>query len=96
MAPDQPNLREVLTHNVNAWLFDPSSAGALEQAIEQLLDRPEDRQRLAHAAAGTIEKHDLTWERNAERVLELASLLSKRGPGAAAARERSAPPMLGR
>jgi glycosyltransferase involved in cell wall biosynthesis len=76
LAPDQPNLREVLTHGENAWLFDQGEAGAMERAIAGLLNDVDVRQRLAVGALRTIAEHDLTWKRNAERVLGLAHRLS--------------------
>ena len=72
LAPDQPNVREILTHDVNAWLFDPSEPSSMQGAIKRLLDDVDVRQRLALAALNTINERELTWERNAERVLELA------------------------
>ncbi|MBC7811033.1 MAG: glycosyltransferase, partial [Burkholderiales bacterium] len=75
LAPDQPNVREVLTHGANAWLFDSSEPGAMQRAIERLLNDVGLRQRLALAALNTIHERELTWERNAERVLELARQL---------------------
>ncbi len=86
LAPDQPNLREVLTHGANAWLFDPNEPGALERALKRLLDDSDVRQRLALAAPLTIRERQLTWERNAERVLALARQLSARQPVERAAR----------
>lgn len=95
LAPDQPNLREVLTHDANAWLFDPNEPGAMQRALERLLDDVDARQRLAIAALNTIQERELTWERNAERVLELARQLSGCTPGSVTAgHERSAPSRL--
>lgn len=76
LAPDQPNVREILTHGVNAWLFDPREPRSMRRAIERLLDDVDARQRLAVAALNTIDERELTWTRNAERVLELARRLS--------------------
>ena len=75
LAPDQPNLREVLTHGENAWLFDPSEPVAMQRAIERLLNDVDVRDRLALGALKTIHERELTWERNAQRVLELARQL---------------------
>ena len=95
LAPDQPNVREVLTHGANAWLFDPNEAGAMQRAIEHLLNDVDVRQRLALAALNTIQERELTWERNAERVLELARQLCGAMPGRARAKqERSEPSTL--
>ncbi len=76
VAPDQPNIREILTNKVDALLFkqdDPLSFGA---AVQKLADDAALRQRLAAAAADTVRKRDLTWRHNAERVLSLASQLT--------------------
>lgn len=78
LAPDQPNLREILKHGENAWLFHSSDSGAMQRAIEHLLNDVGVRQRLAAGALATIAERDLTWKRNAERVLELARRLSGR------------------
>jgi glycosyltransferase involved in cell wall biosynthesis len=91
LAPDQPNLREVLTHGANAWLFDPREPGAMQRAIERLVNDVDLRQRLALGALRTIAERELTWERNAERVLELVRQLTHRTP---AGQERSAPATL--
>jgi glycosyltransferase involved in cell wall biosynthesis len=53
VAPDQPNIREILDHNKTALLFDPAKAGALWQTITQLSSQPELRKRLAFAARRT-------------------------------------------
>ena len=91
LAPDQSNLREVLTHGENAWLFDSSEPGAMQRAIERLLNDVDARQRLALGALRTIPERELTWERNAERVLGLARQLSG---CTQASHERSEPSIL--
>lgn len=75
IAPDVPNLREVLSDGVNAVLFDEACAGGLEQALTTLcLDR-DLRLRLAQGARETITRLDLTWLGNARRVVSLAESL---------------------
>ena len=68
VAPDTANIREVLRHGDNGWLFDPENADALPQAIETLCGDASLRQRLATAARDSIDAQGLTWARNAERV----------------------------
>ncbi len=68
IAPDQPNIREILTHGETALLFDPNQQEALWQAIATLAADPSLRDRLGAAARAAIETRDLTWAGNARRV----------------------------
>lgn len=76
IAPDQPNIREVLNDGDNALLFDLQDETGLVRAIKRLIVDDELRQRLGRNAAGTIEKQGLTWANNAQRVVTLAKQLS--------------------
>jgi glycosyltransferase involved in cell wall biosynthesis len=71
VAPDQPNIREVLDDGVNALLFDPNDPEGLTGVIERLSVDATLRERLANGARETIALRGLTWERNAERVVAL-------------------------
>jgi glycosyltransferase involved in cell wall biosynthesis len=73
VAPDQPNLREVLRHGETALLFDPGSPEAMWQAVLQLAEDAALRQRLGEAARAEIARRDLTWEGNARKMLALAA-----------------------
>jgi glycosyltransferase involved in cell wall biosynthesis len=68
VAPDLPDLREVLEHDVNALLVAPGDHLAAANAVERLLDEPGLAQRLADAARQTAA--GLTWDARARRVLE--------------------------
>lgn len=72
-APDQENLREVLTHGRDALLFCPGSAGALRTTLIQLARDPALRERLGRAARATVEREQLTWDGAAERVEAIAA-----------------------
>lgn len=76
VAPSTPNLCEVLTHDLNAWLFDEEESGALENALTILCSDEVLRRRLADGAAASIDRLGLTWQRNAQRVVGLAEELS--------------------
>jgi glycosyltransferase involved in cell wall biosynthesis len=78
IAPRQPNIVEVLEDGRNALLFDPQSRIALGDAIRRLAGDGKLRTRLSVAARETVLRRDLTWRRNAERVLELAESLRRR------------------
>jgi glycosyltransferase involved in cell wall biosynthesis len=68
IAPDQPNLREVLTDGSNALLFAPDDPVSLASALSALIVEPDLRRRLGAAAARTVEDLDLTWDGNARKI----------------------------
>ncbi len=70
VAPDQENLREVLTHGVDALLVEPGDPDRMAAAVLELAGDPELRERLGRAARARVEEADLTWEGNARRVLD--------------------------
>jgi glycosyltransferase involved in cell wall biosynthesis len=72
VAPDQPNIREVLTHGKTAMLFNPAEAGALWSAVERLINDAALRARLGEAARAEMERRDFTWAANASRIIGLA------------------------
>jgi glycosyltransferase involved in cell wall biosynthesis len=75
VAPNQPNIREVLQHERTALLFDPEEEGDFGRAVQRLAFDPALRDRLGRAAALTIRQRDMTWSQNAARVAELAEQL---------------------
>jgi glycosyltransferase involved in cell wall biosynthesis len=88
VAPDQANLREVLTHERDALLFDPTARGAMARAVATLAHDRALRERLGAAARETVEREKMTWAGNAERVEAIASGClaereTRRVPGAA-------------
>ncbi|MBN9562413.1 MAG: glycosyltransferase family 4 protein [Alphaproteobacteria bacterium] len=72
VAPDQPNIREILTDGETALLFDPAESGSVWRAIQRLVADPDLRRRLGEAARAEIARRDYTWERNAERIAVMA------------------------
>ncbi len=76
VAPDQPNIREVLEDGVNALLFDVDAPAGLTDAIERLARDDALRERLARGARQTIAARGLTWTANAERVIGLFEALA--------------------
>jgi glycosyltransferase involved in cell wall biosynthesis len=79
VAPDQPNIREVLHDGETAVLFDPAEAGAMWRAIRRLAGDPALQRRLGEAARAEIARRDYTWRGNAARVVEWASRGAKAG-----------------
>ncbi|HTW69121.1 MAG TPA: glycosyltransferase family 4 protein [Acetobacteraceae bacterium] len=68
VAPDQPNIREVLRDGETAMLFSPDEPDAMWRAISRLAGDAALRQRLGAAAREEIARRDYTWRGNAARV----------------------------
>ena len=75
IAPDSPNIREVLTDGVNAALFRNGDSAAFVRCLQKVCSDAPLRETLSRSARATIENQGLTWRRNAERVSELARAL---------------------
>ncbi len=69
VAPDQPNLREVVNHEQNGLLIEPGDQAALQAALSRLVEDPQLRSSLGSNARATILERDLTWRGNAKRVV---------------------------
>jgi glycosyltransferase involved in cell wall biosynthesis len=72
VAPDQPNIREILTDGETALLFDPASADALWQTVLRFAGDAALRTRLGAAARLEIERRRYTWGGNAARLIDWA------------------------
>ncbi len=70
VAPDQPNIREILTHGRTALLFAP---GEMQQAVARLIGDAELRAALGQNARVELEQNDYTWSGNARRVAAAAA-----------------------
>jgi glycosyltransferase involved in cell wall biosynthesis len=69
VAPDQPNIREVLTDGETALLYRPGDFPHLCAQIARLCGDAALRRRLGDAACRRIETGGYTWDDNARRVL---------------------------
>jgi glycosyltransferase involved in cell wall biosynthesis len=72
VAPDQENLREVLTDGQDALLFEPTGRGAMAAAVATLAHDRALREQLGAAARASVERESMTWAGNAERVETIA------------------------
>jgi glycosyltransferase involved in cell wall biosynthesis len=79
VAPDQPNIREILTDRADALLIDSARPETLAAAISELCRDDGLRARLGAAARATIDRRGLTWLTNARRVTTLIAGLGVRG-----------------
>jgi glycosyltransferase involved in cell wall biosynthesis len=78
VAPDAPNIREILTDDVDALLFEPNNPESLAQGVRALALDPALRLRLGTAAGDTILNEDISWARNAQRAISLIKAAQKR------------------
>ena len=72
VAPDRPNIRELLTDGVDALLVQPEQ---LADALDRLLLDDALRQRLSIRARAAIAEQGLTWMGNARRIIKVAQEL---------------------
>jgi glycosyltransferase involved in cell wall biosynthesis len=68
VASDLPSLRELLTHDRDAWLVAPDDPAALAGGLERLLGDAALRERLGRTLAARAPEH--TWDARARRLLE--------------------------
>jgi glycosyltransferase involved in cell wall biosynthesis len=93
VAPDQPNIREILRDGETALLFNPNEPGAMWRAVRRLAADPRLREEIGQAARRALDTNDYTWEGNAARITEaVASDLIRRGSVSSLLWGRSAPP----
>jgi glycosyltransferase involved in cell wall biosynthesis len=79
IAPDQPNIREVLQPGISGLLFDPMRPASLTTAITRLAADGALRASLGAEARKTIAARDYTWTGNARQVASLAQAAQGRG-----------------
>jgi glycosyltransferase involved in cell wall biosynthesis len=72
VAPDQPNIREILTDGETALLFDPERPGAIWDAVLSLSADAALRSRLGRTARLEVERRGYTWVSNAAHLIDRA------------------------
>jgi glycosyltransferase involved in cell wall biosynthesis len=70
IAPDQPNIREILTHERNALLFEADNPSSFREAVTRLAADASLRRTLGTQARRDIVDRDYTWSGNARRIVE--------------------------
>jgi len=75
VAPRTPNIMEILDDGDNAAMFDENADGSFEKTLTRVCGDAGLRARLANGARETIDRRQLTWIGNAQRVVTLASEL---------------------
>lgn len=71
VAPDQDNIREVVSHGETALLFSPGDWDGLADSVLELVRDPGLRERLGRAGRAAITREGRTWRDNAARVVRL-------------------------
>jgi glycosyltransferase involved in cell wall biosynthesis len=83
VAPSQQNIREILTDEKDALLFDPTDPNAMTAATQRLSEDRILRSRIGTGARATLNEKGLYWSTNAATVVELTKdLIPHRGNGA--------------
>jgi glycosyltransferase involved in cell wall biosynthesis len=78
VAPDTPNIREILVDGETAVLVQQDDIGAMRRKLVQLIGSEELRRRYGKAARQRIEAQPFTWDRNARTVASIGSELCER------------------
>jgi glycosyltransferase involved in cell wall biosynthesis len=85
VAPDQPNIREIINANVNGYLFETEIKDSFQQILLRLISNPQLRNATAQNAFKTIFDRGLLWHSNANKILSLlgdkATCISSTFPG---------------
>jgi glycosyltransferase involved in cell wall biosynthesis len=88
IAPDRPNIREIVTDGETALLVDPADDAGFAEAVARLAEDAALRRRLGAAAFDAVRDQGRTWDANARRVVELARACRTGPPGQRLAGER--------
>ena len=75
IAPNAPNIAELLTDGDNALLYDSDKPLSLLTCLERLSEDKALRDKLAANAINTITERQLTWIQNAKRITALMTHL---------------------
>lgn len=80
IAPDQPNIREILDDEINSLLFKPGDQEDFKTVLMKVTESAEARHRLGQNAYQTLCKRKYLWSANADRTLNLTRGLASDKP----------------
>lgn len=83
LAPDQPNLREVITDGATGLLFARENAEALAVQLGRCVRDRAFAARVGAAGRDLLERERYTWTGNAERIVKVYEAIAATGPRAA-------------
>ena len=78
IAPDTPNIREILTDGVDALLVTDGDADAMRRTLIEAVRDKELREKIGHAARCRIDSGAFTWDHNAREVISIAREMNRR------------------
>jgi len=84
IAPDQPNIRELVGHEREGLLFRPGDPASMAAAVARLATGVEKRRALGEAARRRVREEGLTWRANADRIVEVQQEIERDRRGARA------------
>lgn len=73
VAPEQPNIREILRDRHTAFLFQPENKNSLRATLLDVLANPQQRAIIARRGHESIAARGFTWSENAKRTLEIVT-----------------------
>lgn len=76
LAPNQPNIREILQDGINSFLFEPGNQEGFKTALINAGECVDVRHRLGQNAYRTLHERQYLWSANADKALELARTVS--------------------
>lgn len=71
IAPDKPNITEIVTDGQNALIFSSRDTATLTRHIERLYRDPDLVKRLGRCASELIDARGYHWQGNARRVIDI-------------------------
>lgn len=77
IAPDMPNIRDLLDDGVNGLLFEPGNVTALATALTHLICDPEKRAEMGRANRNKV-LEEFNWNTNARTIIERFEQLKNR------------------
>jgi len=80
VAPNQPNVRELVDDGVTGFLFEPGNAASLGDTIGALLGDPALRAAVGARAHATVADRGWRWDANAQRVIDLVQASASPAP----------------
>jgi glycosyltransferase involved in cell wall biosynthesis len=75
VAPDMPNIRDIIRHGETGVLFEPDNPNSLQRALQQVVASPEERRQLGQKARDAVVS-TLNWHTNARAVCNVAAELT--------------------
>ncbi len=77
LAPDRPNIKEILTDKEDCLLFSPDSMEDFITKLEILAKSADLQNKIGKGAIKTIDKKGLYWQENARKIINLFTVLQQ-------------------